>query len=327
MNLNTLTRRLAASLICLLAGSAFAQGTYPTKPITLILPNAPGASSDVYARIYSEKLREAFKQPLILDFRAGGGGTVGANFASRAAPDGYTLALFSSNFATSSVANKSLPYDPIESFAPISLTSTDAYLFVSGPALPVSGIQEYLAYAKANPGKVNFGAAGAGSFTHLMAALLNFNTDTKVTYIQYKGGQQTIADLVAGRIHVSIHTIQLARPFIDSGKVKAIGIASAERNPTMPQVRTVAEQGVPGYDVQQWRGFVAPAKTPAAIVTRLNREFAAVARSAEMAPILEKMGRRPVGSTPEQFKSFLVRELGQWKKLLTEGDLDLGTED
>ena len=318
---------LGAVLAAIGASPVLGQGAYPSKPITLILPNAPGASTDVYARLYADKLRDNLKQPLVIDFRSGAGGTIGANAVARAPADGYTMGMFSSNFATSTVAYKSLPYDPIESFAPISLTSTDAYLLVLGPSMPGNSVAEYLAYVKANPGKVNIGTTGPGSFNHLSMALLHLKTNTKVTFIHYKGGAQVIADLLAGRIQGSMNTIQLSRPLIASGKVRAVGIASAQRNPAMPEVRTIAEQGVPGYDVQQWRGFVFPARTPAAIVNRMNQEFRAVIKSPDVAGTLEKMGRRPVGSSPEEFRTFLVGEIAQWKNLLQAGDLELGEAD
>ncbi len=309
----------------LLPVTASAQDAYPSKPMALIVGNLPGASLEIYARLYARKLTESMKQPMVVDFKPGAGATIASGYVAKSAPDGYTLALISPSFTTSPVQYKSLPFDPIDSFAHIALTSTDSYVLVINPALPVKNLQEYIAYARANPGKVNVGTTGAGAFNHLAMALLHLTTQTKATFIHYKGGSQVITDMLAGRIQASQNSITLAKPLFAAGKIKIVGVTSGKRTSAMPDMPTFAEQGVP-YDVVNWIGFSAPAKTPASIVNRLNTELRNATKSEEIVAALIKTGGDAVGTTPEEFKRFLVEDLARWRNLVRDGNIELEGE-
>ena len=326
MNIRTKSRLAAGAVMAavgLLPLAAPAQEAYPSKPIALIIGNPPGASLEIYARLYAKQLTESMKQPMLVDFKVGAGATIAFAYVAKSAPDGHTIGLISPSFTTSPVQYKSLPYDPVESFAPITLTSTDSYVLVINPGLPAKNLQEYIAYARANPGKINVGTTGPGAFNHLAMALLHLMTKTKVTFIHYKGGSQVISDMLAGRIQASQNSVTLAKPLYAAGKIRIGGVTSAKRTSAMPDMPTFAEQGVPGYDVSNWIGFTAPAKTPVAIINRLNGEFRAATKSAEVMAALTKTGGDPVGTTPEEFRRFLIEDLARWKNLVREGAVEL----
>ena len=305
------------------AAAAQAQDAYPSKPIALIIGNPPGASLEIYGRLYAKKLTESMKQPVLVDFKVGAGATIASAYVAKSAPDGYNIALISPSFTTSPVQYKNLPFDPIESFAPITLTSTDSYVLVINPGLPVKDAREYIAYARAHPGEINVGTTGAGAFNHLAMALLHLMTKTKVTFIHYKGGSQVITDMLAGRIQASQNSVTLAKPLYAAGKIKIGGVTSIRRTSAMPDMPTIAEQGVPGYDVSNWIGFAAPAKTPVAIINRLNSELRAATKSEELMAAITKTGGDVVGATPEEFKRFLIEDLARWKSLVADGNIEL----
>ena len=307
----------------LLAAPVHAQEAYPSRPIALVVAYPPGSSIEVYARMYARKLAESLKQPVLVDPKVGAGTTIASTYVAKSAPDGHTMGLISPSFTTSLVQHKSLPYDPIDSFAHIAMTSTDAWAMVINPGLPVNGIAEYLAYARANPGKINIGTTGPGAFNHLSMALLHLTTGTRATFIHYKGGVQVVADMLAGRIQASQNSMQVAKPLYAAGKVKIAGVTSAKRTSAMPDMPTIAEQGVPGYNVVNWIGFTAPAKTPAAIITRLNGEFRTATRSQDVMATLAKTGGDPADTTPAEFRRFIIEEIAKWKGLVQGGNLEL----
>ena len=311
------------TLFSLLAAPGHAQDAYPSKPIVLIISYPPGSSLETYSRLYARKLTESMKQPVLVDFKVGAGTTIASTYVAKSAPDGHTIGLISPSFTTSLVQYKSLPYDPIDSFAHIAMTSTDSYVVVINPGLPVNGIAEYLAYARANPGTINVGTTGPGAFNHLSMALLHQMTKTRATFIHYKGGAQVITDMLGGRIQASQNSIQIAKPLYTAGKIKIAGVTSAKRTSAMPDMPTVAEQGVPGYNIVNWIGFTAPAKTPVAVINRLNAEFRAATKTEEVMATLAKTGGDPADTTPAEFRSFLINEIAKWKALLSEGNLEL----
>ena len=324
MKLNlTLATAMACILPILLAAPVKAQDAYPSKPITLIIGYPPGSSIENYSRLYGKKLTESMKQPVLVDFKVGAGTTIASAFVAKAAPDGYTLLLISPSFTTTLVQYKSLPYDPLDSFAHIAMTSTDSYVVVINNGFAVNGIAEYVAYARANPGKINVGTTGSGAFNHLSMALLHLMTKTRATFIHYKGGAQVITDMLGGRIQASQNSIQIAKPLYAAGKIKIAAVTSAKRTAAMPDIPTVAEQGVPDYNISNWIGFAAPAKTPAAIVNRLNTELRAATKTEEVMTVLTRAGGDPADTTPAEFRRFLIDEIGKWKDLLRGGDLEL----
>ncbi len=313
----------ALSLSCPAIAQEPAAG-YPSKPVTIIVPATPGASFDANARLYAQKLSDSLRQPFIVDFKPGASGTIAAAFIAKAAPDGHVITLISPSFTIAPLQYKDLPYDSVTSFAPISLVSSAPYIFVVHPSLPVRTLTEYIALARANPGKANIGTTGAGSFNHLAAEWLHIATHTKATFIHYKGGPVYLTDLLAGRIEGGISSIPFVKPHVVAGKLRAIAVTSAVRNPVVPDLPTFAEQGVPGYDAMNWLGFLAPAKTPAPTVAKLSAEFAKALKQSDVLGMLKVDGAQPVGSAPEQFSQFLVAEMARWRKLVQGGNIKLG---
>ncbi|OGA50267.1 MAG: hypothetical protein A3G24_17260 [Betaproteobacteria bacterium RIFCSPLOWO2_12_FULL_62_13] len=312
---------LATLLLSCLASGQEPAASYPSKPVTIIVPATAGASFDRNARLYARELGDRLRQPFVVDFKPGAGGTIAAAFVAKAAPDGHVITLISPSFTIAPLLYKDLPYDPVKSFAPISLASSAPYIFVVHPSVPARTLSEYIALARANPGKINIGTTGVGAFNHLLAAWLHIATGTKATFVPYKGGPLYMADLLAGRIDGGISSIPFVTPYVTAGKLRAIGVTSARRNPVVPDLPTFAEQGVPGYDAVNWLGFLAPAKTPGPIVAKLSAEFAKALKQSDVMGMLKVDGAQPVGSTPEQFSQFLVAEMARWRKLVQDGNV------
>jgi tripartite-type tricarboxylate transporter receptor subunit TctC len=296
---------------------------YPSRAVTIVVPNAAGASFGRYARLYADKLSEGLGKPFIVDFKPGAGGTIAASFVAKAPSDGYVITLISPSFTIIPVQRKNLTYDPIKSFAPITLVSSAPYVLVVNPALPVKSVGEFVAYSRANPDKINFGTTGAGAFNHLAAAWLNVATNTKATYVHYKGGTALMTDLIAGRIQAGISSIPFVKPQVESGKIRAIGVTSLKRNPALPMLPSFAEQGAAGYDALNWIGFLAPSGTSSPIVHKLASEFGKALKAPEILSLLTRDGATPVGSTPEEFQGFLLEEMNRWKRVVSEGNIQL----
>ncbi len=308
-----------AVLLASFAAFAHAQDAaprYPSKPVAIVVPNAPGASFDIFARMYSQKLSDNLGQPFIVDFKPGASGTIASAYVAKSAPDGHVLMIVSPSFTIAPLQYKDLPFDTIKSFAPVSLLTKAPYLVVVTTALPIKSMREYIAYARDNPTALNIATTGAGSFNHLAAEWIHSSTNTQVSYVHYKGGTAYVPDLVSGRVHAVISSITFMKPMITAGKVRPIAVSSITRNPAMPDLATVAEQGVPGYDAVNWVGLVAPAGTPGAIVSRLSTEMAKALKQADVLSALSLDGTQAVGSTPEQFSQALAEELDRWRKLV-----------
>ena len=315
---------LLSALFAGVPGGALAQGaaaSYPSRPVTVISPNSPGSSLDRDGRFWTQKLSESLGKPFALDFKAGGAGTIGTNYVAKAAPDGHTLLIMTAAFTVGAAMHKDLPYDSVKDFAPVSLTHLrPAMLFVT-PSLPVTTYPEYIAYARDHPGKVNFGTAGSGGIQHMVGAWMHTATNTKVTFIHYKGMGPQIVDLLAGRTHVSISSIAVGMPNLKSGKMRAIAILSADRSPLLPGMKTVAEQGIPGFDYSAWGGFLTAAAVPTAIIARLAAEFARHAKDPELVRQFDIDGTLLVGSSPAEFRQYLVAEINRWRKVALDNDI------
>jgi tripartite-type tricarboxylate transporter receptor subunit TctC len=310
-------------LATLSPATSLAQSDYPAKAVQVVIPYAPGGTTDVEARLYAQKLGDALGKSFVLDFKPGAGSVFGSNLVAKAAPDGYTILMTTASIAVSPALVKDLPYDPAKDFASVSLMSKRATLLLMHPSNPFKTFPEYLAYAKANPGKINFGTSGAGGIIHLSGAWLSSLTNTQVTFVHYKGSGQMYTDLLAGRVHVTPVTFTTGLPYIRSGKLVPLVVTSAERSKLL-DMPTVAEQGVPGYEYPSWFGVLAPAGTPAPIVNRLSAELAKIARSPEVVKKLaEADGSFMVGSTPEQFRQMIVTETARWKKLVQDTGIKL----
>ena len=303
---------------------AFSQGTvstFPSKPVVMVIATAPGGPVDQEARIYAPRAVEYFRQPFIVDTKPGAAGTVAAGYVFKTAPDGYTLLVVTGNFAVLPSFYKDLPFDTLKDFSAVSLMSNKPTVLLAHLGFSPKSFADYLAYAKANPGKINFGTSGAGSISHLAGAWMHSVTNTKVTFIHYKGA--ATIDLVAGRLDVVPAALIAGLPLVKSGKVRAIAVMSEGRSSVLEGVPTVAEHGIPGYDYTSWFGLVAHSATPAAIVNKLSDGFANVAKAPEVIAKLALEGGVTVGSTPAQFQRILNLETARWQKLVQETGIKL----
>lgn len=314
-------------LAMLMPATALAQaGAYPNKPVTIIHPYPPGGSTDPEARLYAQKLSESLGASFVVEARPGGGTTIGSAIVAKAAPDGYTLLSMGSSYTIAPLVYPRLSYDPVKDIAPISLMSRRSSLIVVNPGLPVKNIKELVAYAKANSGKVNTGTSSAGGVTHLAIEWLLHGAGIKpdVTVITYKGGGPMFIDLLAGRTQFALGSVLATLPQLKAGKLRAIASSGLARNKAFPDLPTVAEQAVPGYDYVFWQGLGAPGATPAAIISKLNVELVKIARDPAVAHKLSEEGSMDsIGSTPEEFRRHIVAEIATWKKVVADTNFKL----
>jgi len=298
--------------LLLAAGGVHAQQNYPTRPIRLIVPAAPGAGTDIVARMLAQKLTETFKQSVVVDNRPGGGGTIGPETAVRANPDGYTMILVPTAYAANAALYK-LPYDPVNDVAPIALIGEGAYLVTLHPSVPVKNIKELIAYDKANPGKLNYGSTGGGA--HLATELFNQMAGTKMTHVPYKGAGPALNDLLSGQIQFIVGGMLPTIPHVKSNRLRGIAVTTAKRSSAVPDIPTVGET-VPGYEVVQWFAVLGPKAVPQGIVARWNRE---IDRIVQLPDVKERMAAdsiEPSGGSPERFREVLKRDIAKWQKVV-----------
>jgi tripartite-type tricarboxylate transporter receptor subunit TctC len=299
--------------------TAFSQSAYPVKPVSLVIPFAPGGTTDIEARLYTQRLQESTGQPWVFDFRTGAGTTVGTAYVTRAAPDGYTLLLNNSGITVFPNFYRDLPFDVSKSLAPVTLLSDRVTtLVVSVAALPnVHSLGELVAYARARPGELNCSTAGAGGVSHIVCASLASAAGIDITPVHYKGAAQGAVDLIAGRAHMNAGAWFNALPNIKAGKLRVVSVLNAERARALPDMPTAMEQG---YDVEypSWLGVFAPAGTPAALVNRIHAEFVKAVRAPEVLKALEAQGSMPVANTPDAFRKRMAGELARWKRIIEE---------
>ena len=295
-----------------MSGTAWAQ-TYPNKPIRLVVPFPPGGPTDVMARLIAQRLSSTLGS-VILENKAGAGGTIGTKAVAAAEPDGYNL-LFggTSTLAINPAVYKDLRYDPVTSFAPVAMVSTSPFVLVVHPSVPVHTVDEFVRYAKANPGKVNFGSAGVGTTPHLAGELFKSLTGVDVVHVPYKGGGPVLTDLVAGQIQMTFELTAVLLPLIRAGKLRALAVATEERNPDLPEVPTMIESGVPGCLVSSWFGIVGPAGMPLHVIDRLNLEINRGLRSAEIVASLAQLGSQPKIGTAQEFATLIATEAQRWR--------------
>jgi tripartite-type tricarboxylate transporter receptor subunit TctC len=307
-----------ASLSCLpLSGLAQEPpGAYPSRTIRLIVPSEPGGGADIQGRLYAARISEQMSRQMIVENRAGAAQEIGHIYVSKAPADGYTLLLASPAFSFIPAMSKTPSYDPVKQFAPVIQMSRSPYVLYVRPALPINSLKDYLAYAKANPGGLNIGVVGPGGFTHLAAAWLNNASNVQVTYIPYKGTGPIITDVIAGRLDAAFGNPLSVLPVVKSGKARLIGVSTAQRARAMPDLPTLAEQGVAGYDLSTWQSVFVPAGTAPAIITRLNAEFDKVLKSPGMAEKLAEDGSEAVGGSPEQLRKQIASEVAHWSELI-----------
>ena len=298
----------------MLTSIAMAQSNFPAKPVTMVLPFAAGGPVDVEARRHAAKLTEFLGQSFLVDFKPGGGDIIATNYVAKSAPDGYTLMVAGSSHTANPYLYKDLPYDSQKDFAPVSLVSKRGSILLSNLSTLGNNMMELIAYARANPGKVNWSAVGP--LSQLNARWFAASAGVELTVVNYKSTPQALTDLMAGRLDVGTFTELIALPLVKAGKVKALGMMAAQRSRIFPGVLPIAEQGVPGYDANNWFGILARAGTPAAVVNRLSEGFAKSARSPDVIAALEAGGVITVGSTPEQLRQMMAEESERWRMLI-----------
>lgn len=295
-----------------------AQSTsYPDRPLRLIVPFPPDGGNDILARTVGQRLTEVTGQQVVVDNRGGAGVEIGATIAASATPDGYTLFLGSlGNLAHNPALKPKIPYDPIRDFAAVTLLATSAFILAVHPSLSARSVKDLIALAKAQPGKLNYASAGAGSSLHMTAELFKHATGTDIVYVPYKGTGPAITDLIGGRVQLIFSTMPPALPHVKSRKLRALGTSGAKRAAAAPDVPTIGEAGVAGFEVLNWQGIVAPIRTPPAIVRKLNHDLLASLKLSGMADALSKQGLEPAGGPPGEFTALIKSEIAKYTKLV-----------
>ena len=307
----------ATAFVALCSSAAWAQD-YPSRPVRVVVPFSPGGAVDGPMRVIAQELSKRLGQQAIVDNKPGAGATIGTDVVAKASPDGYTLLLASQTNAISATLYPKLPYDPIEDFAPISLIGREPGVLVVHPSLPVRTFQEFVAYVKERPGQIDYASSGNGSGQHLFVALLASMTGMKMNHVPYRGSGQATADLLGGQVQVSIPGTAGMVGHIKAGKLRALAVTGAKRSPQLPDVPTVMESGVPGYEAYVWMGLLAPKGTPATIIDKLFRELTQVLATSEVKTYMASAGIEIVGSTPSEFGAFFRSERELWAKVIRE---------
>jgi tripartite-type tricarboxylate transporter receptor subunit TctC len=302
--------------LCVVGDGAHAQ-TYPTKSIRLIVPFPPGGPADILSRAIGQKLTDSWGQQVVVDNRAGAGGTIGSDLAAKGAPDGYTLLMgFVGTHAINPSLYSSLPYDVVKSYEPVSLVATATIILVLHPSLPAKSVKELIAVAKSKPGELTFGSPGNGTPQHLAGELFNTMAGVKMTHVPFKGAVPAINDLLGGRISLIFSSAPPALPHVATGKLRALAVTSGKRSSVSPDLPTVAESGLPGFEVINWYGVLAPARTPKSIVDKLNAEITQIMKMPDVRERLSTVGIEALSSTPAQFAAFIKEETAKWAKVV-----------
>jgi tripartite-type tricarboxylate transporter receptor subunit TctC len=320
MNRVTLAPIACAALAATLTGAAFAQG-YPSKPVRVVVPSSAGGGTDIVARIIAPELSKRLGQQVVIDNRPGAGTMIGIEIAAKSPADGYTLLMGLSTLAINSALYKKVPYDPQRDFAPITQAVSSASIIVVHPSVPVKTLKELIAFSRARPGQLNYASAGNGTYPHMTMELLLSMANLKMVHIPYKGTAPAMIDMLAGQVATMAATVLTGMPHIRSGRLRPIGITSLERAGAAPEIPTIAEGGLPGYESVQWYGVLAPAKTPREIVTRLHAEVTGVLKQPEIKSRLAADGADTVGSSPEAFARYIQSELVKWAKVARDAGL------
>jgi tripartite-type tricarboxylate transporter receptor subunit TctC len=307
----------------LLAAQPDAAKDFPSRPVRFIVPFAPGAGTDTTARTLAQKLSDLWGQQVVADNRTGAAGAIGVDLTAKAIPDGYTICLISASHSVNSAVNDKLPYDLTKDLQPVSQASSLFYVVYHHPKVPVNSIKELIAYAKANPGKLNFGSSGTGGLQHFAGEMFAHMAGIKIVHVPYKGTAAVIPAMLAGDVQLGFGTLFGVRPHLPSGRLKALAITSGKRTPAAPELPTVAEAGLPGYEVDQWYGVLTGAKVPAPIVRKINAGINEALRSPEVVKRFSADGSTPKGSTPQEFGAHVRSEIAKWRKLAKEANLQL----
>ena len=304
-----------AAALCAAAPS-LAQG-FPEKPIRFVVGFTPGGPSDILARALGQKLGERWSQQVVIENRPGAGGNVAAEAVAKSAPDGYTWLLGNNSIlATNQSLYRSLGYDPVKDFAPVSLVAVQPNILVVNPQLPVKSVTELVAYARRYPGKLNYASSGSGAAAHLAGELFKTMTGVDLVHVAYKGAQPALTDLIAGQVQVMFATSASAIPFIHAGKLRALAVTTARRSASVPDLPTVSEAGVPGFEAITWHGVVVPAATPRPLVERLNRDIVGALAQPDLRERLAALGAEVRAGTPREFADYIASEIPKWSKVV-----------
>ena len=319
---------VAATAIALAGSVAVAAdartGAYPTRPVRLIVAQSAGGNADFVARMVAGELAKQLGQQFVVDNRGGGGGGVlAAELVARAAPDGYTMLLVGSSFGVNPSLYKKLPYDSERDLAPITLASTASQILVVNPSLPVNTVQDLIKLAQAKPGELNFGSSGNGGGPHLAGELFNLMAKTRMTHVPYKGASGSILDLLSGRIQVVFATMPSVMPHTRAGKLRGVAVTSLERSPLFPDLPTISETGLKGFQSGTWQGIFVPRGTPEPVIRLLNREIVAIVKLPEVRKRFDSEGGVPVGNSPQEFAVWLKAEIAKWAKVVKAANITL----
>ena len=304
------------------SAGALAQGKYPSRPVRLIVPFAPGGGADISGRAIAQKLSERFGQQVVVDNRPGAGGNVGTELVFKAQPDGYTLLLVSSSYGANPALYK-LTFDPVTAFSPITLVSQQPFILAINPGVPAKSVREFVAYAQANPGKLNYLSSGAGGIQHLATELFKSMAGLDIVHIPYKGGSSGLNDLLAGHVHMEFGTVLSTMPIVRNGQLRALAVTTSTRSAVMPELPTLAESGVSGYHVSGWYAVLAPAATPRPVTELLSREIITLLQAADVKERFAREGSTVIASTPAELVTHLQREIAKWQKLAREANIKL----
>jgi tripartite-type tricarboxylate transporter receptor subunit TctC len=310
---------IAAALAC--SATLTSAQTYPSKPIRWIVPFPPGGSTDLLARVVGQKLTESWGQQVVVENRGGAGGTVGAAEAAWAPADGYTLFMGAIHHTIATSAYPKLPYDFQRDFAPITVVAIVPNVLVVNPSIPAKNVKELIAYAKANPGKLTYGSAGMGTAHHLIGEVFNSRAGVDILHVPYKGSAPAIADLIGGQVSVMYDTVASCLPHVKAGKLRALAVATAKPSSALPDVPTISDAALPGFEVTTWFGALAPAKTPKELIAKLNAEMVRILGMPDVRKRLLDSGAEPVGNTPEQMAAQIKKETEEFAKIVKQAKI------
>ncbi len=299
----------------LAASWAHAQ-SYPVRPIRLVVPAPPGGGTDILGRVVAMKLTDAFRQQVIIDNRAGASGMIGSDIVARADPDGHTLLICFTTHVTNPSLYPKMPYDTVRDFAPVAMVGVIPSVLVLHPSIPSQSVKEFIAYAKERPGKLNYGSAGSGSATHLSTVLFNAMTGTRMVHVPYKGSTPALNDLLAGQVNLMFGNMASAMPHVRAGKLRALAVTSAKRSAAAPELPTIAETGLPGYEATSWFALFAPARTPAGIVNKLSTEVNALLKLPDVKERMTGLGADAISMSPRELGAYVDTEIEKWGKLI-----------
>ncbi|MFO1302192.1 MAG: tripartite tricarboxylate transporter substrate binding protein [Burkholderiales bacterium] len=321
-NMSAMAAIVAAALVTV-AGPADAQGQWPNRAVKLVVPFAPGGSNDIISRVLADKLQGRLGQAFVVENKPGAGGTIGTDFVAKSPPDGYTLLFVSTSITTNAASGKALPYDLLKDLQPIGQVAAGPFAIVVANEVPAKTLKEFIELARSKPNEVSYGTAGIGGINHLGTELFASAARIQLVHVPYKGIGPAFTDLMAGRLQMALPTIASVTQYMQSGRMRGLAVTSAQRSPLAPDLPTVSEAAIPGFELEVWWGIVGPAKMPPALVKRINEELNAVLAMPEVKDVLAKEAAMPRPGTPEEFGKLIASDLTRWSKLIKEARIQV----